>query len=177
MTTPHRAIHPALLDVEALLSQCNVRRTRRSGPGGQHRNKVETAVVLKHRPTGVVAEANERRSQSENLHAAAFRLRLELALQVRSKVSAPASAEAAPSALWLSRCRNRRISVSARHDDFPALLAEALDAVDAHGPDLRGAAEFLGCTRTQLVKFLKSDRRGLATVNRRRQEAGLKALQ
>ena len=37
-------IHPAALPFDALLKECEVRRLRRSGPGGQHRNKVETAV-------------------------------------------------------------------------------------------------------------------------------------
>ena len=49
--------HPAAHDLERLLADCDVRFTRRSGPGGQNRNKVETAVVLTHRPTGLVAEA------------------------------------------------------------------------------------------------------------------------
>ena len=62
----HKMPHPAALSPEELLHQCRARRTRRSGPGGQHRNKVETAGVLTHAPTGVQAEANERRSQAEN---------------------------------------------------------------------------------------------------------------
>ena len=56
---PDRA-HPAALDPERLLAACDATRTRRSGPGGQNRNKVETAVILRHRPTGIQAEANER---------------------------------------------------------------------------------------------------------------------
>src|SRR5262245_62118596 len=105
--------HPASLPPAELLAQCQTRRTRRSGPGGQHRNKVETAVVLTHVPTGLRAEANERRSQAENLRMALFRLRVNLALEVRQLKGA------APSALWQSRCRGGRIVLSAEHDDFP----------------------------------------------------------
>ena len=67
--TPDRAAgidHPAALEEAVLASQCKVRTTRRSGPGGQNRNKVETAVELIHGPTGLRAQASERRSQGEN---------------------------------------------------------------------------------------------------------------
>ncbi|MCY2992774.1 MAG: peptide chain release factor-like protein [Planctomycetota bacterium] len=53
-------IHPAALAIDQLLRECQIVRTRRSGPGGQHRNKVETAVVITHLPSGVKGEASER---------------------------------------------------------------------------------------------------------------------
>jgi len=71
------------VDPALLLRACVLRRGRTRGPGGQNRNKVETAVYLLHRPTGVAAAATERRSQAENLRVALFRLRLQLAVAVR----------------------------------------------------------------------------------------------
>ena len=53
-------MHPAAIAADDLLQACTETRTKRSGPGGQHRNKVETAVILHHDQTGVSAEASER---------------------------------------------------------------------------------------------------------------------
>ena len=78
------APHPATLASENLLEQCELRTQRRSGPGGQHRNKTSSGAFLLHRPTGIVAEATERRSQAENRDVAFARLRLRLAVEIRS---------------------------------------------------------------------------------------------
>jgi hypothetical protein len=164
--------HPAALDAEQLKAECDVTRTRRSGPGGQNRNKVETAIVLRHRPTGIEAEASERRSQHENLQAALFRLRVNLALGVRQ----PTPAEVSPSPTWRAHLRGGRIEVSPRGDDFPTMLAEALDAIEAHGHDLRRAAEALGGSASQVTKLLKEEPRALALVNERRRGLGLRPL-
>jgi len=64
---------------DELLAQCEVQAHRAGGPGGQHRNKAETAVRLVHRPTGVVAEGKDQRSRVQNLSAALDRLREKLA--------------------------------------------------------------------------------------------------
>ena len=64
---------------DELLAQCEVQTHRAGGPGGQHRNKAETAIRLVHRPTGVVAEGKDQRSRAQNLAAALQRVREKLA--------------------------------------------------------------------------------------------------
>jgi protein subunit release factor B len=65
-------------DFDALERECDIEFSRASGPGGQHRNKTETAVRVIHRPSGVVAIASERRSQSRNRTLALKRLAAKL---------------------------------------------------------------------------------------------------
>ncbi|MDB5389370.1 MAG: protein chain release factor [Planctomycetaceae bacterium] len=170
-------VHPAAMSPEELLRECDVQRTRRSGPGGQHRNKVESAVVLTHRPSGAHAEASERRSQAENLAVALFRMRMQLALDVRSQLTeADLVDEAGRSELWKSRCVNHRIHINSEHTDFPTLLAEALDVLHAMEMDLGLAAEKLNCTTSQLIKFFQQDPRALASINQDRLQRGLHKL-
>jgi hypothetical protein len=166
--------HPAGLPEEKLLGQCTMRRVRRSGPGGQNRNKVETGVQLVHEPTGLIAEANERRSQGQNRSVAIRRLRLLLATEVRTLASG--SPPPSPSPLWHARCVGGKLRINPDHDDFPLLLAEALDVLAAHEWDTRSAAAHLGCSTTQLVRFLGEEPRALLELNKRREEAGLRPL-
>lgn len=164
-------MHPAAHEPQQLLADCAIKQTRRSGPGGQHRNKVATAVTLTHRPTQVQAEASERRSAAENRRVALLRLRLNLALEVRGDF-----AQAPPSARWRARVRGGRLSIATRHDDFPSLLAEALDRLDDTGMDCQQAAEALSVTVSQFVKLLKREPRALEQVNVRRAALGMGRL-
>lgn len=164
-------MHPAGLPCDELLAACDVTTTRRGGPGGQHRNKVETAVVIRHRPTGVVAEASERRSQAENRSVAVRRLRVALAVSVRTP---PADAR---SSAWAQRVRAGRLSVARDHADYPTLVAEALDQLAASDWRLADAAPRLGITTSQLVALFRRSTAVWQAVNGLRRRAGLPRLE
>ncbi|MGB7573304.1 MAG: peptide chain release factor-like protein [Thermodesulfobacteriota bacterium] len=65
-------------DPQVLKKQVILETYRSRGPGGQRKNKVETAVRLKHLPSGITVVATEHRSQSENRKLAFERLRERL---------------------------------------------------------------------------------------------------
>ena len=62
------------MDLQQLKKECDITTFRASGPGGQHRNVTDSAVRLKHRPTGIVVIGRRQRSQHRNLQDALERL-------------------------------------------------------------------------------------------------------
>ena len=63
----------------ALLAECDVTAFRATGPGGQGVNTTDSAVRLKHRPTGIVVVGRRERSQYMNKKDAVARLRVRIA--------------------------------------------------------------------------------------------------
>lgn len=153
-----------------LSAECEMHLHRASGPGGQHRNKVATAVRLQHRPTGFVVTATERRSQHENRAMALRRLREALAIGVRCTLPAKI--------VWPDsvQIRAARLKVSAKNPAYWHVLALALDALSAGEGRVKDAAAKLGVTASSLTKFLAEHPRAWTEANRIRKDAGLRPL-
>lgn len=165
--------HPASLAESDLLRQCEVGRGRSAGPGGQHRNKVETKVTISHAPSGVEAHASERRSLEQNRKEAVRRLRLALATHVRT----PVLAGEVRTDVWRSRVGpSGQVSCNPRHEDYPALLALALDVLHAARWDPRKAAARLLCSPSQLLKLVKDHPHAWGVLNDAREAAGAHRL-
>ncbi len=154
-----------------MLRQCDVQTHRASGPGGQNRNKVESAVRLVHRPTGITVNAVESRSQHENRVRALKRLREALALRVRR----PAP-EGVPEAVAACIGRDGRLAVGRRDARYLPAAAAALDVLQAHSGQVSEAARRLGISTGNLSRFLTGDDGVMAEANRIRAAFALKPL-
>lgn len=171
----------ALGDAE-LLARCEVHTHRSSGPGGQHRNKVSSAVRLVHQPTGIAATATESRSQHENRRRALRRLRMHLACQVREPVD-PLRPEIPPVVSGCLSAPRRpggagrgRLAIGRKDARFWQVGAFLLDVLDAAGGRLAAAARGLGITTSNLASVLRADRHLLTAAQAVRKRHGLGAI-
>jgi len=163
----------ALAD-QALLARCRVDTYRASGPGGQKRNKTDSAVRLRLPEVGLIVVATESRSQHENRARALRRMRRKIALELRR----PVDLEAYQPGAVLAGCVTRRsqLTVGQRDRRYPQVVSEVLDVVAACDARVSEAAEKIGVSTGALTTFLRRHAEVLEGVNRLRRAAGHKPL-
>ncbi|XP_021713836.1 uncharacterized protein LOC110681948 isoform X2 [Chenopodium quinoa] len=169
------------LSDEQLMGQCEMETFKSSGPGGQHRNKRESAVRLKHLPTGVIAQAAEDRSQHMNRASALARLRALLALKVRRPVDLnaysppPELLQILPtkSTIRGSECGPQ---IKSNNPKFVEGMQALLDLIYAVEGSVSDASKYLGMSTGALSRLILSDDSLRGAVNELRASKGIKPL-
>lgn len=134
---------------------------RAGGPGGQKQNKTSSAIRLTHLPSGITVTAIESRSRKENVSKAISRLKIKIALEIREPFGG-------------KKFFNPHIALS--NKQYPACVAEVLDALDNCGFRISETAQKLDTSSAQLVKFLKRNPTFWQKVNETREKLGLAKL-
>lgn len=151
------------LEDEALLSLCRQETYRSSGPGGQHRNRTDSAVRLTTPDGTVVASCVEHRSQHRNRSEALRRLRISLAIEVRQPID-----DNAETSLWDGSWKLGR-----KDRRYAGFLAHILDVLACHDWAVGHAGKRLGVSTGKLVRVLSHDPQAWNTVNHARAKMGL----
>lgn len=161
---------------DALIAQCEVDRYRASGPGGQHRNKTESAVRLRHKPSGVSAIGEDSRSQAENKLHAVRRLRAAIALEVREPVALDGYVPSPRLAALVTGGTAPLGAKTRLTGDYWAAIAELLDLLVAGDLEIGTTAQRLGITTGAMSKLLLHDDQVARVVNDLRRGRNMRPL-
>lgn len=151
-----RRIDWLALPPESFLKLCERTNFQASGPGGQKRNRVLSAVRLEHPPTGLRAEGKARREVALNQKDALQKLRLLLALDAAALFADnpdrdPAALRARLPAAWPAF----RAKINPDHPEFPNAAFLALAWLILARGELAPPAQALGLSTSAFVRFLK----------------------
>ena len=150
------------LEDAALLQHCEYESYRTTGPGGQHRNKVETAVRLKLKNfPQIAASATERRSQFENKVSAIKRLRIQIAIDMREKELSE----------WTESW-----NITEKNAQYPFFLATILDALSFYEYEIAKTAAYFHLSTGRFVRFLSADQTLWEITNQERKKRQMRIL-
>jgi hypothetical protein len=161
---------------EQLIAQSEVDRYRASGPGGQHRNKTESAVRLRHKASGASAIGEDSRSQSENKLHAVRRLRAAIALDVREPVVLEGYVPSARLAAMVAAGTAPLGAKTKLTGEYWAGIAELLDLLVAGKLEIAATAQRLGITTGAMSKLILHDEAVARVVNDLRRAAQMRPL-
>ncbi len=163
-----------LLSDAELLSKCEMDTYRAPGPGGQKRNKTDSAIRLRLKGMGLMVIATESRSQHVNRAKALRRMRQAIALELRRPID-PDSYDPSP---MLTGCMDRggKLKLGRKDQRYPSAVREILDVITGCQMRLSDAGRLLGITTANLSGFISKDIKLRAKVNQLRKEAGVKPL-
>ena len=163
------------LSDDQLLGECECDTWRASGPGGQKRNKTESAIRLRHHSSGLAVTCSESRSQATNRRRAVARLREAIALQLRESivVDSHRPGRLLAELLLFGSLRGR---AKQRTPEYLTAIAELLDIFVGHSCSLGATATQVGLSTGKLSRFLRGDERIVRRIGELRRSAGLKPL-
>jgi peptide chain release factor-like protein len=162
------------LSDEALSAQCRWEAFRARGPGGQHRDKTNTAVRVTHLPSGISATGGESRSARENRIHALRRLRLKLALEIRQPIDRASFAppqwfiEARHLLLGAPASRAPTLKLTPRHHAYFQAVGLVMDVLTEMRGDMPASAAMLGVSTSSFMRFIEQDGQTIAMANRLR---------
>jgi len=154
----------------ALLRQCEVDTMRGTGPGGQKRNKTESAVRLRHQASGLSVRSDETRSQHQNRARALAQLRERIALALRRELDLADFRPPEPLRQLAGGTLGRR------SPGYLPAVAALLDLFVAAGCSVSDTARHLGLSTSAASRLLLADDALARTVNTLRTERELRPL-
>lgn len=158
------------LDDETLMQYCQQETYKASGPGGQHRNKTDSAVRISLLDRSVVALCADHRSQHRNRTEALRRLRAAIAIEIRLPLNPQERLKQ-----WEESSKKWEESWKLGKKDrrYARFLAHLLDVLAFHEWAIGLSADRLGVSTGKLVRTLSRDPHAWNAVNQARSKRNL----
>ena len=144
-----------------LVSSCRVESFRASGPGGQHRNTADSAVRITLKQSPLSTYATTSRSQHKNKAEAIKKLRILIAMEMRSEI--------VPT--WTDSFK-----IGKNDKRYPVFISSILDVFHLSEWEMGRTSKKLKISTGKLNRVLNSNPVLLARVNQERLKLGLRVL-
>lgn len=146
-------VHFLYLTDQELMKQCVFDRFRARGPGGQKKNKTDSAVRIRHISLGLIGLSSESRSQHVNRIYALRRLRLKIALTLRNNDQD----DQIELEKFVQQMKTTSFALNIRDPRYPIIVASLFDELNANDWKISITAKKIGITSSALNKFLRSN--------------------